>query len=222
MNVFDMVGPVMIGPSSSHTAGALRIARMARTILGERVVKADITLYESFAATFRGHGTDRAILAGLMGMETDDERVKNALELAGDSGLAYSFSFENHGGVHPNSADINVVGESGKTLSLTGASIGGGSIVIHRINGIPVAFAGELHTLIVVHRDKPGVVASVTGVLSRHGINIATMKLHRSEKGGEAIMVLETDQPMDEGVSGSILLIQGVTDAVAIRAMNVV
>ena len=120
-----------------------------------------------------------------------------------------------------NSADIDVVGESGKTLSLTGASIGGGSIVIHRINGVPVAFTGELHTLIVVHRDIPGVVASVTGVLSRHGINIATLKLHRSKKGGEAIMVLETDQPMDEDVSGSILLIQGVTDAVAIKAMNV-
>jgi L-serine dehydratase len=222
VNVFDMVGPVMIGPSSSHTAGALRIAGMARMILGERVVKADITLYESFAATCRGHGTDRAVLAGLMGMEAGDERVRTALDLARDCGLAYAFSFESHGGVHPNSADIHVVGEGGKTLSLTGASIGGGNIVIHRINGIPVAFTGELHTLIVVHRDRPGVVASVAGVLSGHGINIATMKLHRSEKGGEAIMVLETDQPMDEGVSGSILHIQGVTDAVAIRAMNVV
>lgn len=220
MNVFDMVGPVMIGPSSSHTAGALRIAGMARTILGERVVKARITLYESFAATFRGHGTDRAILAGLMGLEADDEHVKTALDKAADYGLAYSFAMEDHGGVHPNSADIDAVGESGKTLCLTGASVGGGSIVIHRINGIPVAFTGELHTLVVVHRDRPGVVASVTGVLSRHGINIATMKLHRSEKGGEAIMVLETDQPMEEDVSVSILQIQGVTDAVVIRAMS--
>ena len=222
MNVFDMVEPVMIGPSSSHTAGALRIAGMARMILGERVVQAEITLYESFSATCRGHGTDRALLAGLMGLEAEDERVKTALDLARECGLAYAFSFRSHGGVHPNSVDIHAVGESGKVLTLTGASIGGGSIVIHRINGIQVAFTGELHTLVVVHRDMPGVVASVTGVLSQHGINIATMKLHRSNKGGEAIMVLETDQPMDEDVSRSILQIPGVKDAVAIKAMNVV
>jgi len=219
MNVFDMVGPVMVGPSSSHTAGALRIAGMVRVILGERVVEADITLYESFAATCRGHGTDKAVLAGLMGFETDDGRIRTADVLAEEAGLACRFTFKDNGGVHPNSLDIEAVGESGKVLQLTGASVGGGSIVIHRLNGIAVEFTGELHTLIVVHTDMPGVVAAVAGILSRCEINIATMKLYRSVKGGEAIMVLETDQPVNEGVSEDIGLIRGVRQAVVIQAM---
>ncbi len=220
MNAFEMVGPVMIGPSSSHTAGALRIAGMARMILGERVVKADITLYESFAATCRGHGTDRAILAGLLGLGTEDGRVRTAFDLAESSGLSCTFSTGSGQAIHPNSVDISVVGESGKRLNLTGASIGGGSIVIHRINGIPLAFTGELHTLIVVHTDMPGVVAAVAGILSERVINIATMKLYRSNKGGEAIMVLETDQPLNEEGARDIGRIHGVRNAVVIKAMD--
>lgn len=220
MNAFDMVGPVMIGPSSSHTAGALRLGRVARMLLAEDPVRAEITLHDSFAATGRGHGTDRAILAGLMGLDTDDVRVRTAFELADSVGLRHAFASRSGAGGHPNSADIAIWGAGGRSVTLSGASVGGGSIVVQRINGIPVDFTGELHTLIVVHRDKPGVVAQVAQSLANRGINIASMRLYRSARGGQAIMVLETDQPVEDGVAQSIRAVDGVAEAVILSAMG--
>jgi L-serine dehydratase len=196
MNAFDIVGPVMIGPSSSHTAGALRLGRVAHRLLGEVPVQADITLHDSFAATGRGHGTDRAILAGLMGLEPDDERIRTAFQLAAETGLSYSFHFRTGVADHPNTVDITAQGAGGRTVRLSGASVGGGSMLVKQINGISVEFTGELHTLIVVHRDKPGVVAGVSQALAAHAINIASMRLYRKGKGGQAIMLIETDQPV--------------------------
>lgn len=220
MDVFDMIGPVMVGPSSSHTAGAVRIGRMARMVLGDEVAEASITLFGSFAATWKGHGTDKAILSGLLGFEADDERIGEAPSLAEKAGLAYTFILSDKAGIHPNCAEIEARSRSGKTIRLTGSSIGGGSIVINKINGIAVSITGEFHTLIVVHQDVPGVVASVTSVLSGKGINIAAMTVFRSNRGGEAIMVIETDQVLDSGVAGELLKRQGVRDVSVIASMK--
>lgn len=219
MNVFDIVGPVMIGPSSSHTAGALRLGRIARTLLAESPVWAEMVLYESFAATGHGHGTDRALLAGLMGMETDDAGVRTAFEQAERLGLVTHFLGGTKPAWHPNLVDITVRGASGREVRISGASVGGGAILVRRINGVEVEFTGELHTLIVIHRDKPGVVAGVARALARESVNIAGMRLYRSRKGGQAIMVLETDQPVLEQAAQAIRAEDGVTEAVVLSAM---
>ena len=219
MNAFDIVGPIMIGPSSSHTAGALRLGRVAHRLLGEIPVRADITLHDSFAATGRGHGTDRAILAGLMGLEPDDGRIRTAFQLAAETGFDYVFHSMTGMADHPNTAEITAVGAGGRTIRLSGASVGGGSILVTGINGIAVAFTGELHTLIVVHRDKPGVVAGVSRDLATHAINIASMRVYRTGKGGQAIMLIETDQPVGDEVAGSIQALDGVSEAVLLPAM---
>lgn len=219
MNVFDIVGPVMIGPSSSHTAGALRLGRVARTLLAESPEWAEIVLYASFAATGRGHGTDRALLAGLMGMETDDAGVRTAFGLAEQHGLTVQFLKGSEPAWHPNQVDILARSASGRQVRMSGASVGGGAILVRQINGIEVAFTGELHTLIVVHRDKPGVVAGVARALAREAVNIAGMRLYRSNKGGQAIMVLETDQPVLAQVAEAIQAEDGVTEAVVLSAM---
>lgn len=196
MSVFNIIGPVMIGPSSSHTAGAVRIGAVARRLLGERPVAAVIKLHGSFAGTSKGHGTDRAIVGGLLGMDIADDRLRRSLEIAGAEGFSYTFSNVCLKNAHPNTAVIEVRGESGKSLTVAGASVGGGNIVIKQIEGLEVDFNGQYDTLVIQHRDTPGSVAAVTGALARDSINIAQMKVYRSDRGGFAIMVIETDQPL--------------------------
>lgn len=152
MNVFDIIGPVMVGPSSSHTAGAARIGKVARTILGEELKEAIIEMHGSFAKTYKGHGTDKALLAGLMGFEVDDDRIRNSLEIANQKGIKFIFNTAVMGNVHPNTARLNLTGESGRKVCVQGASIGGGNIVITEIDGIEVELTGNLHTLIVCLR----------------------------------------------------------------------
>ena len=193
MNVFDMIGPVMIGPSSSHTAGAVKIGRMARQLFGRQPEKADILLHGSFAQTGRGHGTDKAIVAGLLDMTFDDPRIRDSIRLARESGMAVAFRTGTIKNAHPNTARIELSG-GGKSLSITGSSIGGGNILITGINGQNVEFSGQYHTLVIEHQDTPGIVASVTGLLAESGINIANMKVYRSHRGGHAVMIIETDQ----------------------------
>ena len=174
MDLFDLIGPVMIGPSSSHTAGAARIGLTAYSLLGERVVKADVGLHGSFAKTYRGHGTDRAIVGGLLGMHVDDPRLRDSLEIARQQGM-------------------HVTGERGTALTLEAASVGGGNIEIHRINGLSVNFTGKADTMIIHHIDMPGAIAAVTTTLARHRVNIANMQVYRRKLGGDAMMVLELD-----------------------------
>ena len=194
INIFDMMGPVMVGPSSSHTAGAARIGNMGRTLLGEEVARADIGLYGSFAETGFGHGTDRALLAGLLGMKPDDPRIPNAYEEANRAGMAYSFRTVELRDAHPNTALLELTGKSGKKLTLQAASIGGGAIVVNKIDGIDVNFTGDFNTLIVRNQDESGSVAAITSILSQVHINVANMSVNRHRRGGDALMVIETDQ----------------------------
>ena len=194
INIFDMMGPVMVGPSSSHTAGAARIGNMGRTLLGEEVARADIGLYGSFAETGFGHGTDRALLAGLLGMKPDDLRIPNAYEEANRAGMAYSFRTVELRDAHPNTALLELTGKSGKQLTLQASSIGGGAIVVNKIDGIDVNFTGDFNTLIVRNQDESGSVAAITSILSQVHINVANMSLCRHKRGGDALMVIETDQ----------------------------
>lgn len=194
INIFDMMGPVMVGPSSSHTAGAARIGNMGRTLLGEEVARADIGLYGSFAETGYGHGTDRALLAGLLGMKPDDLRIPNAYEEANRAGMAYSFRTVELRDAHPNAALLELTGKSGKQLTFQASSIGGGAIVVNKIDGIDVNFTGDFNTLIVRNQDESGSVAAITSILSQVHINVANMSVNRHRRGGDALMVIETDQ----------------------------
>jgi L-serine dehydratase, iron-sulfur-dependent, beta subunit len=194
INIFDMMGPVMVGPSSSHTAGAARIGNMGRTLLGEELARADIGLHGSFAETGFGHGTDRALLAGLLGMKPDDLRIPNAYEEANRAGMAYSFRTVELRDAHPNTALLELTGKSGKQLTLQASSIGGGAIVVNKIDGIDVNFTGDFNTLIVRNQDESGSVAAITSILSQVHINVANMSVNRHRRGGDALMVIETDQ----------------------------
>ncbi len=199
MNLFDILGPVMVGPSSSHTAGAVRLGRMARRLLGEGTPRsAAITLYGSFAATGHGHGTDRALIAGLLGFQPDDERIAHSFDLAHDAGMTFTFTLSRTAEEHPNTARIDLVGKSGKTLSMTGCSLGGGRIMVVEMNGLRANFSGDLPTLIVQNVDQPGHVSEVTSMLTRRGVNIATMQLYRDHPGGNAVMIIETDKAVPQ------------------------
>lgn len=193
MNVFDILGPVMIGPSSSHTAGAARIGLMARTLLGQAPVRAEILLHGSFAKTYKGHGTDRALVAGILGMKPDDERLRDALSIAREEGVAITFTPTEFADSHPNTAEIHLTAADGSTASLRGASVGGGRIEVVQIDGMSVSLTGEYFTLIVIHKDAPGAIAEVTRILTHYSGNICHFDLSRKARGGEAIMTLSMD-----------------------------
>ena len=201
MHIFDIIGPVMIGPSSSHTAGAAKIGYVTRKLLGERPVQAEILLHGSFSATGSGHGTERAIVAGLLGYKPDDERLPNSFAEAEKAGLSFQLTHGVIRNAHPNTAKIHVIGENGNELEVVGSSIGGGRIKICEIDGICTNFSGEYNTIIVHNTDTPGHVAQVTTTLAQKNVNIATMQLYRSSKGGKAVMVVECDQEVpQEGI----------------------
>lgn len=191
--VFDLIGPQMIGPSSSHTAGAARLGGVAYRLANGRIKSAKVTLYGSFADTGRGHGTDKAIVAGLLGLAPDDSRLRNSLELAAEQKQDISVEFSGESMKHPNTARIIVEGENGQTIDLLGASIGGGNIEIQEINGMEVSFGCEYPTILIFHLDRPGVISKVTGVLAEAEINIAFMRVFRNSRWQSACMVIETD-----------------------------
>lgn len=194
MDIFDILGPVMVGPSSSHTAGAARIGAMARTLLGEPVTEAKIHLYGSFAETGRGHGTDRALVAGLLGMKPDDLRIPSAFEEAARAGLRYTFDVISLRDAHPNTAVLELTGKGGRALTVQASSLGGGRIMVNKLDGIEVNFTGESNTLVVRNQDELGSVAAVTSILNQLHVNVANMSVHRHKRGGDALMVIETDQ----------------------------
>jgi L-serine dehydratase len=193
MNVFDILGPVMIGPSSSHTAGAARIGLVAHALLGTPAVRAEILLHGSFAKTYKGHGTDKALIAGIMGMEPDDVRIREAPELARKSGISVTISTGEIEGAHPNTARVTLTDAAGRTISVVGSSVGGGNILVSSVNGMDVSFTGQHTTLIVLHRDTPGIIAEVTEVLGEAGVNICNFRLSRQKRGGEAVMTIELE-----------------------------
>ena len=204
MNVFDIIGPVMIGPSSSHTAGAARLGRIARALLGQRPVRADILLHGSFAKTYRGHGTDKAIVAGVLGMAPDDARIRESLALAQMTGLAVSIAPGEIDGAHPNTARIALWGEEGGHICMQGASVGGGNILITAVNGMEVQITGQYTSLIVLHQDTPGTIAAVTELLAEGQVNICNFRLSRQKKGGVAVMTIEMDGGFDPALNRRI------------------
>jgi L-serine dehydratase len=192
-SIFDMIGPVMIGPSSSHTAGVVRIGRVARRILGCQPDEARITFYNSFARTYEGHGSDRAILAGLLDYKTDDVRIKQALQEAKDKNLQYTFrSVGNASTLHPNTVKLELSGK-GRNVEVIGESLGGGVINIPKINGFTANFSAALHTLIITARDVPGSIAFISSVLANDNCNIATMSVSRKGRNDLACLVIEMD-----------------------------
>lgn len=198
-SVFDIIGPVMIGPSSSHTAGAARIGRVARTLFGRQPEWARIHLYGSFAETYKGHGSDVAIIGGLLDYDTFDERIKTAFEDAEKLGLTFEFIPEEEEMDHPNTTKI-VIGDNKSVMELTGISIGGGKMEVVELNGFPLRLSGNYPALLVVHEDRSGLIASVANALAQRGVNIAHMEVGRKEKGKMALMVIEVDHLIDEGI----------------------
>ncbi len=214
MSIFDIIGPVMVGPSSSHTAGAVKIGLITAKLLGEKPVSAEITLSGSFAATGKGHGTDRALVAGLLGMSPDDDRIPESFEIAKKNWFTVHFNKETIKEAHPNTALLNVTGASGRIISVQACSVGGGRIRVKKIDGVLVDFSAEMPTLIVNNLDKPGCVAEITDCISHEGINIATMQLYRNKRGGEAVMVVELDDKIPDGFAEKIASMEGVTRVV--------
>ena len=201
ISLFEVIGPNMVGPSSPHTAGAVSMALLARKLFPAEIKKVEFTLYGSFAKTYRGHGTDRALLGGIMGFETDDLRIRDSLSIAKERNLDYHFSIgQDTGEEHPNTADIDMTGVNGERLFVRGVSIGGGKVKIVRLNQIDVDFTGEYSTLIISQTDRPGVVAHITKVLSEREVNIAFMRLFREEKGAKAFTVVESDERIPDEV----------------------
>lgn len=184
----------MVGPSSSHTAGACRIGLIARKLLGAPPVRAELLLHGSFAATGSGHGTDRALVAGLLGMGPDDPRIPSSFALAAEAGLAFQFGKTVLRDAHPNTVLLHLSAADGRELEVVASSLGGGRVKVCAVDGLEASFTGDYPTLIVRNEDRPGQVAEVANILSRRQVNIATMKLYRNMRGGLAIMVIESDQ----------------------------
>ena len=195
ISVFEVIGPNMVGPSSSHTAGAASIARLAWRMMNPKIKSVHFTLYGSFARTYQGHGTDRALLGGMMGFETDDVRIRDSFEIAEKEGIEFSFTANTtETDVHPNTVDMEIEDVTGRKMTVRGESVGGGKVRLTRIDGVKVLFTGEYHSLIVVHKDHPGVIANVTTILSKCHVNIAYLRVYRENKGGIAYMIIESDE----------------------------
>ena len=210
MNLFDILGPVMVGPSSSHTAGAVRIGRMARALLGQEPVRAQLLLHGSFASTGEGHGTHQALVAGLLGLAPDDPRVPDSFALARERGLDFTFGTCALRDVHPNSALLRLEGREGGRIEVGASSPGGGRIRVFQVDGLQTSFSGDLPTLVVHNTDQPGCVSQVTGVLARCGLNVATLQLNRGGRGGSAVMVIECDQPIPSQAAREIRGLPGI------------
>ena len=220
ISVFDVLGPNMIGPSSSHTAGALRIAFVAGRMV-ERAVSVKFVLSGSFARTYHGHGTDRALVGGILGYHPDDERIRDSFEHAKEAGLAFSFE-ENFTDkeIYPNTVDIYVTDKDGSVVSLRGKSIGGGNAVITRLNGVDVELTGNYCTLVVEHVDKKGTLAFVTTVLSAYDLNIGSLRLYRESKGKRAYAIIEVDTNVSNQVVSALKGVESVTNVLVVPAIQ--
>ena len=212
IGLFDVIGPVMVGPSSSHTSGAATIAWMARQIFSGKPEKVEFTLYGSFAETYKGHGTDRALIGGMLGYRSNDVRIRNAYAYARKEWIRVEFTADKETQVsHPNTVDILITGEDGHQLLIRGESIGGGRVRIRKINDIEVDFNGEYSTMIIGHKDVTGTVAFITKCLADAKVNVATLKLFREGKGKKAFTVVETDSSIPEELKEMILEYETVT-----------
>ncbi len=215
-SIFSILGPEMIGPSSSHTAGAARLGRAAYVLAGGDVQSVVFTLYGSFAHTGKGHGTDKALLAGIMNLSPKDEHIKTAYELAKERGLRFVFLEEDASGLHPNTVKIAVTKADGTTTELVGSSIGGGNIVLTQINGVSCEITTDYPTVMVLHSDRVGVVSKLTAQLEKFRINIVTLRNSREARGKGATTVIETDTALPQSVLNALREQPSVTNVVFI------
>lgn len=220
LGVFDIVGPVMIGPSSSHTAGAVRLGRMAVAVLNAPPVEAEIYLHGSFAKTGRGHGTDLALVAGILGLGTDDENIVRAMEIAAEKGIKVTIGTIDLGIAHPNSAKIVVRDKTGRERTIIGSSVGGGNILVTQINNFQVKLTGEYYTVCAIYKDRLGMIAKVSQLLADNKINIAQMKVSREGKVGQALMVVETDMPIPPEVVTAIRNLEEIEQAFILKPVK--
>ena len=210
VSLLDIIGPIMVGPSSSHTAGACRLGLLARCLVGGTPQKAKVELHGSFARTGEGHGTDKAIVGGLMGFRPDDERLRTAVEIAEHEGLEYTFEKTSLGDeAHPNTVRITLERDD-RHSQMVGASLGAGRVLVTEIDGYPVDISGNLHTVVLVAGDVKGSIARIAGLLADNDLNIATLKLSRKERGGDAFMVIEVDEQPGESLRDSIRMLSWV------------
>ena len=196
VSLLDVIGPIMVGPSSSHTAGACRIGLLARALLGQAPVEALLELHGSFAKTGEGHGTDRALVGGLLGLLPDDPRLRDSLQLAAQIGLVCTFRHvQLRGAAHPNTVRLTLRDAAGGTAEVAGSSLGGGRVVLTELDGLPVQVSGEYDTLVVQAEDRRGTIGAIATALALSEVNIATLRLSRHSKGGLATHVYELDEP---------------------------
>lgn len=210
----------MIGPSSSHTAGAARAGLIAGKLLGKKAARADIFFHGSFSHTYKGHGTDRAVIGGILGFAPDDVRLKDSFTHAENAGLEFSFSIADLGAVHPNTVKILLKSEDGEENETVVSSIGGGAVNVIRINGAEVLFSADYNTTVIFNSDRSGVVADVTGTLAAHKINIAFMRLFRNYEGEQAIMVIESDQGCGDEALAQLRSVKNVSKVIYIRQIE--
>lgn len=215
--VFDILGPIMIGPSSSHTAGAARLAKVASIIAGGTIKKVEFLLHGSFAQTYKGHGTDKALVAGILNMDPWDEDLKRSFSIAVEKGIEIKFTETDLGDVHPNTVKFVITKVDGHTTEVTGSSIGGGNILVFNIDGQNVEFTGERPTILTQHKDLPGVISKISSILFDENINIANMRVYRSGKGKMATMALETDSLISEKVMSEI---KGIEEIDVVKFIN--
>lgn len=220
MDVFDIIGPIMVGPSSSHTAGACRIGKYARGILSEEPMNAVIKLSGSFKKTYRGHGTDKAIIAGLLGFNEDDERIRDSIEIAKKESRNFTIVEEDIENAHTNTAEITMTKTNGEKVIIEGASIGGGNILITRINDAKVHINGLFDVLVVGHVDIPGMVYKITKVLYEWKININGLSLHREEKSGNAVAIIEVDDKISDKLCDEMRAIENIKYVTLLRSLK--
>lgn len=199
-SLFEIIGPIMAGPSSSHTAGAAKIGNMARSFVQGDVVTVKFLLHGSFAQTYKGHGTDKALLGGILGLAASSPQLKFAYRLAEDMGVTYEFLPVDLGDVHPNTVKVIVTSSTGKITEVVGASVGGGAVRLTEINGIKMNLSGQFPTIVTHHIDRRGILTLITRYLAENQINIATVNLYRSQKGKDAFMIIETDEDFEARV----------------------
>lgn len=217
----EILGPVMIGPSSSHTAGACRIGKISKCIVNEPIREVKFYLHGSFGKTYKGHGTDRALVGGILGMDTDDENIVRSMEIAINEKLKFSFIEEElDSKYHPNTVKLEITTVSNREISITGSSVGGGNIEIININGDEVYFTGNYNTLLINHKDKPGIVNKVSGILSEENINIAYLKVFRDKKGSNASMIFELDDLVSESIINRIKKLDSIENCVFIEMIK--
>lgn len=215
--VFDVIGPIMIGPSSSHTAAAARLGKVASTICGRPIKKVTFLLHGSFAKTYKGHGTDKALIAGILGMEPSDYQLKDSFEIAKSKGLKVDFIETSLGDdVHPNTVRFIMETEDNSTIEVMGSSIGGGAIKVTEVAGCAVEFTGQYPTLIISNKDIPGSISSITNIIYEHNINIASLKVYRVQKGQTASMLFELDNNLPKEALDEITAVESVYKAILI------